>query len=181
MIFPCGMQSFSPCGQPIQEKRYQHIFMQIYCISICSIKYSIKSTTFCCIQCCLKITLRVKLVDAARGEHLYILCFLSSKLPNILHQYDLFCSQGKSNVIPSDASQLHSCIRGHLREIKTTISSGNLTVLCLYYITRQFCSFNKEYRSLIKPQCFLLGESYKLANSICITNTYDLFNQKIFV
>lgn len=65
------------------KKRYQHaIFMQI---SICSIKYSIKLTIFCCIQCCLKIMLRVKLVDAARGEHLYTLWFLSSKLPNILH------------------------------------------------------------------------------------------------
>lgn len=73
-------------------------------------------------------------------------------------------------MIFSDVSQLHSCIRGHLRGINPTISSENLTVLYLYYITRQFCSCNKEHGSLIKPYCFAPGESYELANSFCITN-----------
>jgi len=75
-------------------------------------------------------------VDVVRAEHLYILSYLFSTFANILHQYDLICSQRKSKLIPSDVSQLHFCIRGHLRGIKTTISSENLTVLCLYYITR---------------------------------------------
>lgn len=51
---------------------------------------------------------------------------------------------------PSDAICIKSHFIPHTRGLKITISSENLTVLCRYYITIQFCSCNKEHESLIK-------------------------------